>query len=86
MSGVLLNELVGDRTRQAVLDYVLTLHPKQHLTIPALVREMQAGMFDFGEGTELECAVRDCVGEGLLSIERGQLRPTQLALESEDAA
>jgi hypothetical protein len=83
MRGALLNLSVDDRTKRAVLDYVLALHPHQHLTIPALVREMQAGAFDFGGGCELECAIRDCVAEGLMEIEGGRLWPTRLALEAE---
>lgn len=83
MSGALLNLSAGSRTRRAVLDHILALHPHQHLTIPVLIREMQAGAFDFGDGPELECAIRDCVGEGLMEIEGGRLWPTQLALEAE---
>ncbi len=83
MSDVLLSLSVEGRTRRAVLDYVLALHPQQHLTIPVLVREMQAGAFDFGEGSEFECAIRDCVSEGLIEVEGGRLWPTQLVLEAE---
>lgn len=81
MRGAVLDLSVDDRTRRDVLDYVLAHHPHQHLTIPVLVREMQAGVFNFEGGSELECAIRDCVGEGLMEIERGRLWPTRLALE-----
>jgi hypothetical protein len=85
MTATSLNLSVDNRTRRAVLDYVLVLHPQQHLTIPVLIREMQAGALDFGEGPELECAIRDCVGDQLIEIEGGRLWPTQLALEAERA-
>ena len=73
-----------ERFRRAVLDHILALHPHRHLRIPALVQEMLAGSAHFGGGAELECAIRDCVCKGLLSIKRGRLWPTQLALESEE--
>src|SRR5918996_6192216 len=71
----LLSEPVDGRTRQEVLDYVLILHPKEHLTIPALV----SAMLDSPgcDSTELECAcaVRDYVSEGLLRLRRGEVWP-----------
>jgi hypothetical protein len=74
-----------NRLRRAVLDHVLAQHPHRHLTIPALVHEMQAGVFDYEEGAELETAIRDCVGEGFLTVRRSQIWPTQLALEDDEA-
>ena len=80
---VLVDRLSAEEARSAVLERVLLLHPTTHLTIPTLV----SSLLDSPErgGAELECAVRDSVGEGLLGLKRGLLWPTSLALEAGDS-
>lgn len=61
-----------------VLDYVLALHPERHLTIPALVEAvLDKDSPDFGCGSELECAIRDYVSEGVLRLNAGEVWPTR---------
>lgn len=62
-----------------VLEHVLDLHPT-HLTIPELVREITAGSGGFKEGDNVECAVRDLTGVGLLHCPGGIVMPTRAAL------
>ena len=66
--------------RHAVVNLVLALHPDDHLTIPDLVRSLLGASEP--AGAELECAVRDLVSEGLLSIKRSRLWPTSAVLGS----
>jgi hypothetical protein len=73
-------EAEGARAERAVLDHVLTLHP-DHLTIPALVQDMVAGCIGFGDGAELERAIVELTGRGLLRIQSGLVAPTRAALD-----
>lgn len=72
-------EAEGARAARAVLDHVLTLHP-DHLTVPALVQDMVAGCIGFTGGAELERAIAQLIGAGLLSVQRGLVVPTGAAL------
>ena len=81
--GTLLSEPNTERTGLALLRHVLVRHPKQHLTIPALVEAVLGrDSPDFGYGAELECAIRDYVSEGILWLKGGEVWPTQLAFDS----
>jgi len=62
----------GVATQRAVLSLVLDAHPN-HLTIPDLAREIDAG-------DAAEVAVRDLVGVGLLECSGIAVRPTVAAL------
>jgi hypothetical protein len=53
------------RDQGVVLIHVLSRYPTL-LTIPDLVREITSGSKDFAEGDNLERAVRDLTGVGLL--------------------
>lgn len=55
------------RDQGVVLAHVLSRHPTL-LTIPDLVREITSGSEDFAEGDNLERAVRDLTGVGLLPL------------------
>jgi hypothetical protein len=74
--------LIG-KYEQIVIDHVLVLHPKTHLTIPALVGEILAGCTDFSPGDELERAVRDLVCAGSLYCEGGCVFPSASLLRRE---
>ena len=58
------------RDQGVVLIHVLSRHPTL-LTIPDLVREITSGSEDFAEGDNLERAVRDLTGVGLLHCPSG---------------
>jgi hypothetical protein len=62
-----------------VLIHVLSRHPTL-LTIPDLVREITSGSEDFAEGDNLERAVRDLTGIGLLHCPSGLVVPSPGAL------
>lgn len=62
-----------------VLIHVLQRHPTL-LTIPDLVREITSGSEDFAEGDNLERAVRDLTGVGLLHCPKGVVIPSPAAL------
>jgi hypothetical protein len=59
-------------TQRAVLALALDAHPKP-LTIPTLVREIDAG-------DAVEVAIRDLVGVGLLECSGITVKPTAAAL------
>lgn len=63
----------------AVLTHVLALHPT-HLRIPDLVRELTGGSADFAESDDMERAIRDLTGVGLLHCACGLVMPTPEAL------
>lgn len=67
------------RDQGIVLMHVLALHPT-HLIVPDLVREITNGSEDFGEGDDVERAVRDLTGVGLLHCPGGLVVPTRAAL------
>lgn len=62
-----------------VLIYVLTRHPTL-LTIPDLVREITGASEDFGESDNVERAVRDLTGVGLLHCPSDLAVPSPAAL------
>jgi hypothetical protein len=62
-------------TQRAVLTLVLDAHPAA-LTIPNLAREIDAG-------DDVESAIRDLVGVGLLVCEGISIRPSAAALHFE---
>lgn len=66
------------RDQGVVLIHVLTRHPAL-LTIPDLVREITSGSEDFDEGDNIERAIRDLVGYGLLHCPGGLVLPTPAA-------
>ncbi|HEX3174784.1 MAG TPA: hypothetical protein VHQ43_11275 [Solirubrobacterales bacterium] len=67
------------RDQGVVLIHVLSRHPTL-LTIPDLVREITSGSKDFAEGDNLERAVRDLTGVGLLHCPSGLAVPSPAAL------
>jgi hypothetical protein len=62
-----------------VLIHALALHPT-HLIVPDLVREITSGSEGFAEGDNMERAVRDMTGVGLLDCHGGVVAPTRAAL------
>jgi hypothetical protein len=68
-----------DRDQAAVLTHVLMLHPT-HLKLPDLAREIGAGAAEFAAGDNVERAVRDLVGVGLLYCAGGLVLPTHAAI------
>jgi hypothetical protein len=67
------------RDQGVVLIHVLSRHPTL-LTIPDLVCEITSGSEDFAEGDNLERAVRDLTGVGLLHCPSGLAVPSPAAL------
>lgn len=65
--------------RRSVLFRVLALHPT-HLTSAELVREISAEAEGFDEADDIERAIRDLVGAGLLNRVAGTIAPTRAAL------
>jgi hypothetical protein len=65
-----------------VITHVLALHPT-HLTVPDLVRELGSGSEDFAESDNLERAIRDLTGVGLLDCPGGVVAPTPAALHAD---
>lgn len=59
------NEADDLSAQRIVLMQVLATHPT-HLRIPNLVRAIAAGSDEFAEGDDLERAIRDLTGAGLL--------------------
>ena len=59
--------------------HVLRRHPTQ-LMIPKLVREITSASEDFGERDNIERAVRDLTGVGLLHCPSGLVVPSPEAL------
>lgn len=62
-----------------VLGFVLEEHPA-HLTIPELSLAMNRADDGFSARDEVERAIRDLVGAGLLCIASGLVLPTRAAL------
>ena len=67
------------RDQGVVLIHVLTRHPAL-LMVPELVREVTAGSEEFAEGDNVERAIRDLVGYGLLHCPGGMVVPSPAAL------
>jgi hypothetical protein len=67
------------RDQGIALMHVLHRHPTL-LTIPDLVREITSGEGDFGEGDNVERAVRDLTGVGLFHCANGLAVPSPAAL------
>jgi hypothetical protein len=67
------------RDQGVVLIHVLTRHPTL-LMVPELVREVTAGSEEFAEGDNVERAIRDLTGYGLLHCPGGIVMPTPAAL------
>jgi hypothetical protein len=68
-----------DRNQNAVMAQVLAEHPDQ-LTITELISELAQGKADFAQNDQIERAVGDLVGAGLLHREHDTIRPTRAAL------
>jgi hypothetical protein len=62
-----------------VLSFILDEHPTQ-LTIPEVARALYAHPGDFEKGDEVERAIRDLVGAGLLHCHGAFVLPTRAAL------
>jgi hypothetical protein len=73
------SEVDDVRDQGVVLIHVLTRHPTL-LTVPDLVREITSGSEDFAEGDNVERAIRDLTGYGLLHCPGGMVVPTPAAL------
>ena len=67
------------RDQRVVLIHVLALHPT-NLILPQLVQEIAGGSKDFAEVDNIERAVRDLTGVGLLQCAGGLVMPTHAAL------
>lgn len=67
------------RDQGVVLMHVLALHPT-NLIVPDLVRELTNGSDEFAEGDNVERAIRDLTGVGLLHCPGGMVVPTRAAL------
>lgn len=67
------------RDQRSVLFRVLALHPAL-LTSGELVREIDAGDEGFDATDDIERAIRDLVGAGLLNRVAGVIAPTRAAL------
>jgi hypothetical protein len=63
----------------AILAFVFDQHPT-HLTIPELSLAVCQGREEFGGTDEIEGAIRELVGAGLLRIACGLVLPTRAAL------
>lgn len=62
-----------------VLGFILGEHPA-HLTLPELVLAMNHDRDDFAVGDDLERAIGELVGAGLLCLKAGFVLPTRAAL------
>jgi hypothetical protein len=68
----------GHLIEASVLAFVLSEHPT-HLTVPELVLAINQDS-DCRAGDEVECAIRELVGAGLLHVVAGFVLPTRAAL------
>lgn len=68
--------------QRIVLTQVLAMHPT-HLPVPQLVRAITAGSEKFAESDNLERAIRDLTGAGLLDCPGGVIAPTPAALHAD---
>lgn len=68
--------------QRIVLTQVLAMHPT-HLSVPKLVSVITAGSKEFAESDNLERAVRDLTGVGLLDCPGGVVTPTPAALHAD---
>lgn len=71
------------RSQRVVLMHVLDVDPAR-LIVPELVREISVGTPDFAEGDNLERAVRDLTGIGLLNCPGGLVVPSRAALRFDE--
>jgi hypothetical protein len=67
------------RNQRVVLDFLLEQHPAQ-LTIPEVAQALYAHPGDFDKSDEVERAIRDLVGGGLLHCHGPFVLPTRAAL------
>lgn len=67
------------RNQRVVLDFMLEQHPAQ-LTIPEVAQALYAHPGDFDKSDEVERAIRDLVGGGLLHCHGPFVLPTRAAL------
>lgn len=67
------------RNQRVVLDFLLEQHPAQ-LSIPEVAQALYAHPGDFAKGDEVERAIRDLVGGGLLHCHGPFVLPTRAAL------
>ena len=67
------------RTESAVLALALKEHPA-HLTIPELSLAMNRDRTNFSDGDEVERAIRELIGAGLLHPAAGFVVPTRAAI------
>ncbi|MGC1851570.1 MAG: hypothetical protein WA687_03920 [Solirubrobacterales bacterium] len=67
------------RNQRIVLDFLLEQHPAQ-LTIPEVAQALYAHPGDFAKSDEVERAIRDLVGGGLLHCHGPFVLPTRAAL------
>lgn len=68
--------------QRIVLTQVLAMHPT-HLPVLKLVSVITAGSKEFAESDNLERAVRDLTGVGLLDCPGGVVTPTPAALHAD---
>jgi hypothetical protein len=66
------------RNQRVVLDFLLEQHPVQ-LTIPEVAQALYAHPGDFAKSDEVERAIRDLVGGGLLHCHGPFVLPTRAA-------
>jgi hypothetical protein len=76
------NETDDLSAQRIVLTQVLAMHPT-HLPIPKLVSVITAGSKGFAESDNLERAIRDLTGAGLLDCPGGVVMPTPAALHAD---
>jgi hypothetical protein len=67
------------RTESAVLAFALKEHPA-HLTIPEFSLAMNQDRTSFSDDDEVERAIRELVGAGLLHLAAGFVVPTRAAI------
>lgn len=65
--------------KRVVLSFILEEHPAQ-MTIPEVARALYAHPGDFAKGDDVERAIRDLVGGGLLHCHGAFVLPTRAAL------
>lgn len=69
-------------SQRVVMTQALAMHPL-HLPIPKLVRVITAGSDEFAESDNLERAIRDLTGVGLLDCQSGVVTPTPAAIHAD---
>jgi hypothetical protein len=73
------NHMRDIKDQGIVLMHVLALHP-MHLIVPDLVRELTKDSKEFAESDNVERALRELTGLGLLRCPGGLVTPTHAAL------